>query len=179
MKSFEILFVLLVAGCSEQEPVGVVSPMTMNEEAVGHYCQMNVLDHDGPKAQVHLEGVRFPIWFVQIRDAFAFERMPEQSEPIVAIYVNDMGAPDAKWEAPGDDNWIRAADAFYVVDSEKRGGMSAPDFIPFAHREDARAFTLTHGGSVIAYDEITDAAVLTPVDVELDLEAEPTDENGS
>ncbi|WP_409998019.1 nitrous oxide reductase accessory protein NosL, partial [Escherichia coli] len=25
----------------------------MTEEALGHYCQMNLTEHPGPKAQVH------------------------------------------------------------------------------------------------------------------------------
>lgn len=159
---------IIVAGCNDQDAQGgSVSPVAMTEEAVGHYCQMNVLDHDGPKAQVHLEGNEHPIWFVQIRDAFAFDRMPEQSARVAAVFVNDMGASGSTWANPGIGNWIPAAKAHYVTGSSKRGGMGAPDFIPFARHEDAAAFQQKHGGEVIAYGEITDAIVLAPVEVDL------------
>jgi nitrous oxide reductase accessory protein NosL len=29
----------------------------MTEEAVGHFCQMELLEHPGPKAQAHLDGL--------------------------------------------------------------------------------------------------------------------------
>ena len=177
--TFVLTLAFALAGCNEQETASQVSPVTMTHEAVGHYCQMNVLDHEGPKAQVHLEGTQFPIWFVQIRDAFAFERMPEQSARIAAIYVNDMGAPGATWNAPGKDNWIKATDAIYVVGSNRRGGMGAPDLIPFANEKDALVFVQLHGGSAIPFAEIKDSDVLAPVEVELDEETHPSERNGS
>jgi copper chaperone NosL len=159
---------VLAAGCSDQEmDGGPVRPVTMSEDAVGHYCQMNVLDHSGPKAQLHLAGNEHPLWFVQIRDAFAYDRMPEQTERVTAIFVSDMGAPDAAWEQPGADNWIRAQDAYYVIDSRKRGGMGASEFIPFAQKSEAEQFAMLEGGRVIPYAEITDEAVLAPEEVEI------------
>lgn len=177
MKRLVVLLALLIAGCGEDEAVVSVSPVQMSADAVGHYCQMNVLAHEGPKAQVHLRGNDQPLWFVQIRDAFAFDRMPEQPADVAAIFVSDMGAPGATWDSPGADNWIPAASAFYVVGSAMRGGMGAPDFIPFGSREAAQAFASRHGGTVVAYAGITDEAVLAPVDVELSSD-NPTDSKG-
>lgn len=177
-----ILFLLaatLAAGCSESDSAGTVAPVAMTEEAVGYYCQMNVLDHDGPKAQIHLADKGHPIWFVQIRDAFAYDRMPEQPAQVTAIFVNDMGAPGAEWERPGKDNWIPATSAFYVVGSDRKGGMGAPDLIPFAREDAAGAFARRYGGSVIAYADVTDEAILAPVDVELPNDADEPGENGS
>ncbi len=167
MKRLVVLLLLMAGGCNDPNITAAVAPVTMSTEALGHYCQMNVLEHDGPKAQVHLAGNPHPIWFVQIRDAFAFERMPEQSADVAAIFVNDMGAPGARWEAPGNDNWIAAPDAVYVIGSDRRGGMGVPDLIPFATQQDAAAFTKRHGGKVIAYSDISNELVLAPVDVDL------------
>ncbi len=160
-----LLAVALLAGCSEQEIASVPQPIIMSEEAVGHYCQMIVLEHDGPKAQVHLAGMDAPLWFSQIRDAFVFDRLPEETAEVAAIYVNDMGAAGS-WEEPGADNWIAADQALYVIDSSRRGGMGAPEFVPFATEDAARAFTQDFGGTIISYAEITDAMVLEPVDVD-------------
>ena len=158
---------LAVCACSEQEVAIVPDPVTLSEDAAGHYCQMNVLAHSGPKAQVHLSGNPFPLFFTQVRDAFAFDRMPEEEAEVVAIYVNDMGADDATWEEPGVDNWIAAADAYYVEGSERRGGMGAPEFVPFSDPKLAKRFAERHGGTVLAYGDISDESVLAPVEVVL------------
>lgn len=160
-----VMTAALLAACSEEKIVAVPDPIVMSEEAVGHYCQMIVLEHAGPKAQVHLADIDAPLWFSQIRDAFVFDRLPEETSDVAAIYVNDMGAA-ASWEEPGAENWIAATTAIYVVDSDRRGGMGAPEFVPFSDEAAAQAFVASHGGKVIAYDEITDAMVLEPVEVE-------------
>jgi copper chaperone NosL len=160
------LLLCALGGCSDRDAnEETVLPVTMTEDAVGHYCQMNVLDHDGPKAQLHLVGNEHPLWFVQIRDALAFDRMPEKIERVAAIFVNDMGAPGAGWTRPGIDNWILAQDAYYVVESGRRGGMGAPEFIPFARKNDADAFAKREGGRVISYAEISDETVFAPAEV--------------
>ncbi len=173
MTRIAALLAVLLAGCSGPGSDSIeITPVAMTEDAVGHYCQMTVLHHDGPKAQVHLAGNQHPIWFVQIRDALAFDRMPEQPEKVAAIFVNDMGAPGAAWKEPGVDNWIAAADAYYVIGSDKRGGMGASEFVPFASQAAAELFSLSHGGRVIPYSEISDEEVLAPEDVELVSETE-------
>lgn len=155
----------LLGACTEEAPLTIPDAVTMTEDAVGHYCQMIILEHPGPKAQVHLAGIAAPLFFSQIRDAFVFDRLPEETAEVAIIYVNDMGAAPS-WEEPGVDNWIAAKDAVYVVGSSQRGGMGAPDFIPFASEAAAKGFVAEFGGSAIAYDAITDAMVLEPVEVE-------------
>ncbi len=167
MKPFVLVCaaIALLAGCQEQEAATVPGPISLTREAAGHYCQMTVLDHPGPKAQVHMAGYVYPLWFSQVRDAFAFDRMPEEIAEVTVIYVNDMGAAAAEWDAPGADNWIPAKAAFYVVGSDRRGGMGAPELVPFAERAAASAFAERHGGTVIGYADIEDPMVLAPIDV--------------
>ncbi len=159
------LAAIVVAGCSPQQAVVVAEPVTLTGEAIGHYCQMIVLNHPGPKAQVHLAGIQQPLWFTQIRDAMAFDRMPEETAEIAAIFVSDMGAA-MRWDNPGTDNWVDARNAYYVVGSSRRGGMGAPELVPFALRQKADAFASRHGGTVIGFAEITDEMVLAPIDVD-------------
>lgn len=148
---------LLLAACQEEPPPG---PVVLTEDAVGHFCQMNMIEHPGPKAQVHLDGLPgAPLFFSQVRDAVLFQRMPERDNRIVAIYVNDMGAA-ASWEDPGVANWIDAHKAVYVTGSRRMGAMEAPEFVPFGSADQARAFADEFGGKVMTLDEIPDELVM-------------------
>lgn len=161
----------LLAGCSQDKGTTVTpDAIAMTEEAVGHYCQMMVLEHEGPKAQIHLADLDHPIWFSQVRDAVAYLRLPEETDEVTAVYVNDMDkAPD--WSDPGIDNWIAADDAFFVIGSGMRGGMGAPEAIPFGTRAGADGYAAEHGGRVVGLGDIPDDYVLGPVDI-AGLEAE-------
>ena len=155
------LAVLLLAAC-RAEPEAP-PPTTMTAEAVGHYCQMNVLEHPGPKAQVHLKDVLDPLFFSQVRDAIAYQRMPEQAAEISVIYVSDMArAPN--WEQPGAENWVALDQAVFVVGSSRTGGMGAAETVPFSDPKAAQAFAAQFGGQVMALADIPDAEVLEAAD---------------
>lgn len=153
---------LILAAC-RTETAQDLTPQELTPETLGHYCQMNLLEHPGPKAQVHLEGMPV-IFFSQVRDAIAYARAPEQVAPILALQVNDMGADRATWDQPGAGNWIAADAAFFVVGSAREGGMGAPETVPFADLVQAEGFARSEGGQVLRLDQITDAMVLTPVE---------------
>ncbi|MCJ8056129.1 nitrous oxide reductase accessory protein NosL [Shinella curvata] len=157
----------LLAGCKE-EVVQATAPQDMTPETLGHYCQMNLLEHPGPKAQVFLEGNAAPLFFSQVRDAIAYMRGPEQVAPILAVYVNDMGKAGAAWDRPGDGNWIAADTAFYVLGSARAGGMGAPEAVPFSSRERAEDFVRAEGGQVLTLADITNDMVLAPVEAGAD-----------
>ncbi|SFY30079.1 copper chaperone NosL [Paracoccus pantotrophus] len=163
MRHALLLVLLLGLAACREEVAQDTTPVEMNAQTLGHFCQMNLLEHPGPKAQVHLEGMPgTPLFFSQVRDAIAYARMPEQSHPILAIQVNDMGAPGATWEEPGQGNWIEAKDAFFVMGSVQVGGMGAPEAVPFSSREAADAFVAAQGGRVMRLDAIPDEMVLAP-----------------
>ena len=155
------LALLLSNACSQEDQGGLPPPVAMTADALGHYCQMALSEHPGPKAQIHLVGQKNPIFFAQVRDAVAFRRMPEQSAAIAAVYVNDMGAAES-WAAPGADNWIPAEDAYYVAGSTTVGGMGAAELVPFSRRDAAADFAGKNGGQVLRLEEVPDAAVLGP-----------------
>lgn len=166
---------LVLTGCKD-ETAQNLTPVDMTAESLGHFCQMNLLEHPGPKAQIHLEGMPgAPLYFSQVRDALAYQRLPEQSLPMLALYVNDMGAPGATWDVPGDGNWIVADTAFYVLGSQRDGGMGAPETIPFADRKAAEAFANAEGGTVLTFDAIPEDAVLAPVDMSADMNPDHSD----
>lgn len=152
---------VLLAGCQEDDLAGLPPAVTMPADAVGHYCQMVLAEHPGPKAQVLLDGEETPLFFSQVRDAISYQRMPEQSHAITAIYVNDMAAAPS-WEEPGADNWIAAGAAHFVVGSTRVGGMGAAELVPFSDADTAAAFAAEHGGRVERLDGIADHEVLSP-----------------
>ena len=161
---FALITGLLLVGCQEEVQMVKPAAITLTPEAAGHYCQMTVLEHDGPKAQIHLAGNPFPIWFTQVRDAVAFKLSPEETNEIAAIYVNDMDkAKD--WKQPGFDNWIDADEAWFVTGSKQAGGMGAPEAIPFGTQTGAQEFASENGGNVLRFDEISEDYVLAPVEV--------------
>lgn len=161
------LLLLVLAACSEKEAATLPAPVAMSDDTVAYYCHMPLIEHPGPKGQIHLDGVAEPIFFSQARDTIAYLRMPERDHAVLAAYVSDMGAAKS-WEQPGRDNWILAAKAFYVVGSSRVGGMGAPELVPFGKREAADAFVREYGGLVRRLDEIEDALVLSPVDMDAD-----------
>lgn len=162
MRALALIALLALAACREEGgSAALPEPVALTPQAVGHYCQMNLLEHPGPKAQIFLKDMDAPLFFSQVRDAIAYQRMPEQSHAIVAIYVNDMGRATS-WDQPGAANWIAADAASYVVGSRRAGGMGAPELVPFGTPEAARAFAAEHGGQVQTLAEIPDTEVLAP-----------------
>ena len=158
------LFPILVACGDDSQQVAIPPPITLTEEAAGHYCQMVILDHDGPKAQMFLADLLHPLWFSQVRDGLAKVKSEERSSEILVLYVNDMGAAKS-WAEPGADNWIKAETAYFVVGSNQVGGMGAPEYVPFADQAKAQKFIKRHGGEMIRFEDISAEAVLAPIEV--------------
>lgn len=155
---------LLLAACQEETKSETPVAISMTEEALGHYCQMSLAEHEGPKAQIHLVGHLHPIWFSQVRDAIAYTRLPEETADVAAIYVSDMGRAES-WADPGIDNWVAAETAVFVIESRSRGGMGTPEAVPFADEAAARDFAAENGGRLVSLEQIPDAYVLGPVEV--------------
>ncbi|HHH42953.1 MAG TPA: copper resistance protein CopZ [Gammaproteobacteria bacterium] len=154
-----VLFVLaLIISCGDRQPTEIPAPRELTRDAVGYFCGMTVLDHKGPKGQVFLTDREQPLWFTSVRDAIAFTRLPGEPKNIAAIYVTDIG--HASWDQPEPGTWIDARKAFYVIGSDRLGGMQAPEIVPFATRSEAQQFAGQHGGEVYAFDDIPASSVL-------------------
>lgn len=166
MRKMLVIAVLLVAGCREDVAQSAPNPVAMTDESLGHYCQMVIADHDGPKAQIHLEGMPQPIFFAQVRDGVAYLLEPEKTAAINAFYVSNMSQA-ISWAEPGPENWIAADAAYFVVGGDARGGMGNPEIVPFASEVDAEIFAATHGGEIMRLNDIPSHAVLGAVDHEI------------
>jgi copper chaperone NosL len=176
MKPLLILLTALSLTACKEDAASPPPPVSLTAQAVGHYCQMDLLEHPGPKAQVHLAGLPDPLFFSQVRDAIAYQRMPEQSHAITAIYVNDMAAAPS-WAQPGADNWIDATKAYFVVGSDATGGMDAPELVPFLLARDAAAFASLRGGRVVTILEVADTDVLSAVPIAATQADDPAEED--
>jgi copper chaperone NosL len=147
-----VLALLLLAACKEEAPLP--QPVALTTESTGYFCQMDILGHPGPKAQIHLATYPgLPLFFSQVKDAVAYLRMPEQSDTVTVAYVSDMGAAP-NWDDVGPMNWIPVTSAVYVIGSNAKGGMDAPEFVPFSDPAKAQAFAAQNGGQVVAFDKI-------------------------
>lgn len=150
-KLITLFFILLLSACEKNTPLEIPAARTLTREASGYYCLMTVVNHNGPKGQIILSDNKV-LWFTSVRDTIAFTLSPEEPKNIAAIYVNDM--TDAEWDNPGADNWIDAKQAWYVLGSNKVGGMDAPEAVPFRTKNSADDFGAMYSGSVFAYDRI-------------------------
>ena len=142
----------LLLACGESAPVDVPSPRELSRDAIGYFCQMTVLEHTGPKGQIMLRDRDEPLWFTSVRDTIAFTVMPGEPRNIAAIYVTDIGI--ASWDSPEAGTWIDGRKAWYVVNSDRTGGMGAPEFVPFGKKEDALKFVSEYGGEVVDFNSI-------------------------
>ncbi len=151
-RALALTLMLILSACQEEE-AKLPPPVAMTAQSIGYYCQMNVIEHGGPKGQIALEG--FPggvIFTSQVSDTVAYLRMPEQNYKILATYVTDMGT--APWDEPGKAQWILIDKAVFVVGSDQMGGMGQPEYVPFGDPAKAAEFAAAHGGRVVTLAEI-------------------------
>lgn len=148
------------AGC-DRRPAAASGPppAEVAAESTGYYCGMRLAEHEGPKGQVHVAGRAEPVWFSSVRDTIVFLRSPEEPRDIAAVYVNDIGR-SAQWEQPDPGAWVDARIAWFVIDSRARGGMGAPEPVPFSQQAAAEAFRTANGGRVVRLDDIPQAYLL-------------------
>ncbi|WP_127904080.1 nitrous oxide reductase accessory protein NosL [Solirhodobacter olei] len=149
---------LSLAACRQDAAADIPAPAKLTADALGHYCQMLVADHAGPKSQIFLKGVKTPLWFGQVSDAIAYLHNPERDGEIVAFYVTDTARAES-WAVPGEKAWTDGNKAVYVLDSNRKGGMGMPEAVPFASRADAEAFLKDAGGRIAALSEVPEGYV--------------------
>jgi copper chaperone NosL len=146
-----LLLAFVLMACEQSQPVDIPAAQKLTREANGYYCLMTVVNHTGPKGQIIMTDKQV-FWFTSVRDAISFTLSPEEPKNIAAFYVNDMS--DANWDDPGVDNWIDARKAWYVLGSERSGGMGAPEAVPFATKAKAELFASQQEGTVYAFTAI-------------------------
>ena len=147
-----VLAALLLAACGKQTAPAPPPPKELTGDEVGYFCKMVVVEHKGPKGQIFVGDAIEPLWFTSVRDALAFTRLPDEPKDIRAIYVTDEAI--ASWDHPEPGTWVDATHAWYVIDSDKKGGMGAPEVVPFSQKPAAEHFADLHHGRVVDYRSV-------------------------
>ncbi len=153
-----VIAVALVA-CGQEQATEAPAAREIPAAATTYFNGMIVVNHNGPKGQVWLDGADEPLWFSSARDTIAFTMLPGEARNIAVVYVNDMGR--ASWDTPEPNTWIEAARAIYVIVSDRRGGMGAPEAVPFGDANQAEAFIARHGGRTVRFDEMPQDYILS------------------
>lgn len=151
-----LLMAVWLAACGKEDSEAP-PPVAIPAEAIGHFCNMAVAEHSGPKGEIFLKGRVQPVWFTSARDALAFTMLPEEPKDIRAVYVSDMGR-SSSWEHP--EAWVEARQAFFVLGSDRRGGMGRPEAVPFSTRSAAESFAARHGGRVVEFAQLSPDDIL-------------------
>ena len=159
VKATTVVCLLMVAACQPEEVAEIPKPIDLTLDATGHFCNMTILDHPGPKAQVFVKGGTAPFWFTSARDAIAFSLLPESARMVSVMYVTDM-ATVSDWTNTTNGKWIDARKAFYVIGSAKKGGMGATEAVPFGNQASAQDFAISHGGEVVSFGDVPRSYVL-------------------
>lgn len=147
-----------LSACGEEEQAAEApAPVTPTRDAITYFGRMILVDHQGPKAQIHLKSQSEPLWFPAVRDARAFALLPGESKDITAIYVTDMAVARG-WDNPT--VWMPAQDAHFVLGSSRMGGMGQPEAVPFSDPAAAEAFAQDFGGHVVAWKDIPEDYVI-------------------
>lgn len=149
-----LLLALFIGGCGPEEEKP--QARDFDRDTMGYYCSMALVEHVGPKGQIHVAGEPGPLWFSSVRDAFAFYQLEGATRRIRAFYVNDMSQDD--WQKPGP--WIDGEQARYVVGSRRQSSMGEAEIIPFADPVAAQNFAHRQGGRVVVFGEVRVAEVL-------------------
>lgn len=154
-----LLAASLTACEGSDEAADLPPPVEATGEISGYFCGMLLAEHGGPKGQIHLRSRTEPVWFSSVRDTVAFTLLKEEPKDVAAIYVNDMGQAKS-WDQPESGTWIDARTAWFVLDSDRVGGMGLPEAVPFGTETAANEFVAEHGGRVVRLTDIPETYVL-------------------
>ena len=158
MNRWLCLLLLALAACDNADSAEAPPPQELTADVIGAFCGMYVAEHPGPKGQVFLGNNKEPLWFPSVRDTIAYLMLPEQQDEVVGVYVNDVAQLD-DWDNPNPGTWVAAAEAWYVVGSDRTGGLGLPEIAPFSTVTAATDFAAVHGGTTMRLSDIPPSEV--------------------
>ena len=141
------LVALAVIGCgssddAQREQSREAVTLADQEDAV---CGMLVRAQSAPRGQVvHRDGSR--LFFCSLGDLLVHLDAPSPHGRVEATFVEVMEvSEDPAQSHPGVHDWVRAADAVYVVGVDRPGIMGEP-VLAYSNESDAERAMLIHGG---------------------------------
>ncbi len=149
-------------------------PITLTQDDQCEVCGMIIPNHPGPTAQIFYadqtpSGHPNPARFCSTWEAFQYDfgRQNEGWNRAV-FYVTDYSSVDYELFTDAGDTLISThveADAFvdgtgvtFVAGSEVKGAMGR-DLIGFSEQADAAEFQSEYGGTVVAFEDVTESTI--------------------
>lgn len=152
------ILIVGVGGCSESSSQNkmIHQAVAMEHSDECHLCGMLIANFSGPKGELFRNGVteaegKRVKKFCSTRDMFSFYLDPEHKRNVTNIWVHDMSK--TPWDAPKDEFFIDARQAWFVVGSNKTGAMGET-LASFSAKTDAEAFAKEFGGKVIDFNSV-------------------------
>jgi len=152
LSALAVTAISILSAC-EKSAAPIPPAQNIAGDEIGYFCRMLLVNHTGPKGQIHLTNQEDPLWFTSVRDTLAFTQLPGESKAIAAIYVNDLAHTPLDSSEPSP-HWLDAKAAWFVMGSDAIGGMGMPELVPFASRQVAENFIEKHGGHLAQFDDI-------------------------
>jgi copper chaperone NosL len=153
-----LLFTTLFTACSKNEEGHQTIHQAVAIESADecHLCGMLISHFDGPKGELFRKGITEADGnkvhkFCSTRDMFSFYLDPENKRNVTTVLVHDMSK--SPWNAPNDDYFIDARNAWFVVGSSKRGAMG-DTLASFSLKNDADEFADEFGGNVFNFQQV-------------------------
>ena len=143
---------LCLASCSNNDKTYKALQLT-NSETCG-LCGMIILNYAGPHAQIAWKDGKHT-FYCNILEAFPIILDTAQRQRMGEIFVQDFGG--IKW-ASYSDKWIKAKNAYYVIDSHRLSVMGIT-YVPFKNKNQAIKFQKQFGGQVVSFNQITNNTI--------------------
>ncbi|MCX4187930.1 nitrous oxide reductase accessory protein NosL [Methylophaga sp. OBS4] len=158
-----VMMFLIVTACGESpsELALVQQAVTIESGDECHQCGMIIKRFPGPKGQLYQRGNDQVLKFCSTRDMFAYLLDPEHQHAIQTVYVHDMA--QTSWDAPDDEFYIDARKAWFVLGHSRQGAMG-PTLASFSDKNIANMFAKEYGGSVVAFEAVTQALISGQID---------------
>ncbi len=139
---------LFLISCSKVDKFSY-EPKNLDSNHICAEDYMIILNYNGPKAQILWKNGKIS-FYCEVREIFYEVLDIVQSKRIGAIYVQDFS--NLKWGSYYD-KWMKAEDAYYIIDSRKKGAMGV-SYVPFNNKNEALKFQMDNGGKLILFKDI-------------------------
>jgi len=141
-------FVLFFISCTSNTNIKI-EPINLTNE---HSCDcdgMVIVEYKGPKAQILWKNGKRTL-YCEVKEAF-FEILDDvKGKRVSAIFVQDFS--NISWGSYVD-KWMKAEDAYYIIDSDKDGAMGIT-YVPFSIIDEALEFKENNNGKLLNFKDI-------------------------
>lgn len=142
----------LLSACGQRTHTGPApTPVEFGDDTLCILDGLRLIDHPGPKAQIHWVGRDEPDFYCDTVEMFhLFLATQHRDTRIRALYVQDMSQAD--WYAPRGE-WMDARAALYVQGSSRMTAMGTT-LASFSEASAADSFVREFGGQILRFADV-------------------------